>query len=321
MIRTLLFLYAESPVHAGADTSLGAVDLPIQREAGTGLPVVWGQSLKGALRSHARTAWGARRAVRLFGDPPPGSDDAAEAAAASEGNGNGAAAGTRSLRPGSLSVGDAQLVAFPVPTVRETFAWVTSPLTLGRLARKASLSGFSDARLIPRPGGAQILAASDGWCTRTLIGPYVGTPTRDAATAAWASWLGTVGLPGPAIPDFFARKLATDLLTIPDGALAPITTECAELSARVQLEADQKTVAHGPFYSEYLPCETLLAALLECSNPDDLAALRELLDHKVLRLGGNETIGKGLMWCRFASPDPVAPAPAGRAALAGAGRG
>ncbi len=123
MVRALLFLYAESPIHAGADSSVGALDLPIQREVGTGLPVIWGQSLKGALRSHARDRWGPEhpRVAQLFGDPPPSGADAQPA------------------KPGRLSVGDAHLVAFPVPTMRATFAWLTSPLVLGRLRRRAGL--------------------------------------------------------------------------------------------------------------------------------------------------------------------------------------
>jgi CRISPR-associated protein Cmr4 len=43
----MLFLYCETPVHAGTGTSLSIVDLPIQRERITGLPIVQASSLKG----------------------------------------------------------------------------------------------------------------------------------------------------------------------------------------------------------------------------------------------------------------------------------
>jgi CRISPR-associated protein Cmr4 len=304
--RALLFLYAESPVHAGGDSSLGAVDLPIQREAATRLPVIWAQSLKGALRSHARTAWSRRHTAEVFGDEPPGSEDDTDEPVTTP-------------RPGSLSVGDGQLVAFPVPTVRETFAWATSPLVLGRVARKAGLAELTGLPSgMPQTGLASVQAASRGWCTRTLVGPYVTTPIYDGVdeqtaasggmTGRWARWLAAAALTGTEVPAFFADKLTKDLLAVPDGVLRSISEECAELAARVQLKADEKTVRHGPFYSEYLPCETLLAALLECSDAAHLDDLRGLLDGKVLRLGGNETIGKGLLWCRFATPAP-APAP------------
>jgi CRISPR-associated protein Cmr4 len=44
----LLYLYAESPVHTGATDSLDILDLPIQREAATGYPVIWQGRLQSA---------------------------------------------------------------------------------------------------------------------------------------------------------------------------------------------------------------------------------------------------------------------------------
>ncbi|HLY31875.1 MAG TPA: RAMP superfamily CRISPR-associated protein, partial [Ktedonobacterales bacterium] len=46
----LLFLYTETPLHAGTGASLGIVDLPIQREVHTQYPMIQGSSVKGALR-------------------------------------------------------------------------------------------------------------------------------------------------------------------------------------------------------------------------------------------------------------------------------
>jgi CRISPR-associated protein Cmr4 len=46
----MLFLYTETPLHAGSGTSLGIVDLPIQRERTTGYPMIQASGLKGCLR-------------------------------------------------------------------------------------------------------------------------------------------------------------------------------------------------------------------------------------------------------------------------------
>ena len=69
MTKLLAFFYTESPLHAGASDSLGVIDLPIQREAHTGYPVVWGQSLKGALRQAARhhPDWDDAAVTAVFG--------------------------------------------------------------------------------------------------------------------------------------------------------------------------------------------------------------------------------------------------------------
>jgi CRISPR-associated protein Cmr4 len=132
MTEYLLYLYAESPVHTGAADSADVLDLPVQREAATGYPVIWGQSLKGALRQAAGDAdW----VETVFGSAIQSPDE------------NG---GTTE---GGLAVGDAQLVAMPVPTLRSTFAWMTTEIALGRLARKLRRLGVRVAS-VPgsRPG-------------------------------------------------------------------------------------------------------------------------------------------------------------------------
>lgn len=47
---TPLFLICETPLHAGSGDDLGVVDLPIQRERHTSFPKIEGSSLKGSLR-------------------------------------------------------------------------------------------------------------------------------------------------------------------------------------------------------------------------------------------------------------------------------
>src|SRR5581483_2232234 len=51
----MLFIYVETPLHAGSGRGLGAVDLPIQRERTTNYPIVQASSLKGRMRGEART--------------------------------------------------------------------------------------------------------------------------------------------------------------------------------------------------------------------------------------------------------------------------
>ena len=49
----LLGLITETSLHAGAGSSVGVVDLPIQREGHNGWPCVFGSAVKGALRDMA----------------------------------------------------------------------------------------------------------------------------------------------------------------------------------------------------------------------------------------------------------------------------
>jgi CRISPR-associated protein Cmr4 len=314
MHRALLFLYAETPVHAGADTGLGALDLPIQREVITKLPIIKGESLKGALREHLRPptldegTW-----KKMFGASPPRS-----------GTPGGA------LLPGALRVHEAQLAAFPAPSLTG-YAWVTSPLARARLDRRAGLAGITLA-----PGGPGTASADDPpaadddtRCLMTstssrgskkaptesvVLGSYAFTAEGDAALRQWAVGLAAAAVPDRAEHAYFRRKLMRDTYQVSDAALTAISNECTTVAARIQLGAPDedgnptKTVQAGPFYSEYLPTETLLVALLEAPAADHLATLAEHLDNEVIQVGGDETTGKGLMWCRILQPGAASPA-------------
>ncbi|MGH3329577.1 MAG: type III-B CRISPR module RAMP protein Cmr4 [Streptomycetales bacterium] len=290
----LLYLYAESPVHAGASDALDVIDLPVQREASTTYPVIWGQSLKGALRQAAGDAgWDHTTVKTVFGREI---DDAAAG----------------ELESGLLSVGDAQLVAMPVPTLRRTFAWVTSQLALSRLARKYTFAGH---RVPGQPTVADDrgLAADAKWISPggQVLGPCV-LPLEDTVSPELRSWAellahDAIGA-GPGLADFGA-KLETDLLLVGSDAMPMLLRECTELTPRVQLN-EGKTVKHGPFYSEYLPTETILVAALTLRAgvkaaatefDEHLKAVRDLLGDKpnLLQVGGDETLGKGLVWTRL----------------------
>jgi CRISPR-associated protein Cmr4 len=282
----LLYLYAESPVHTGAAGSLDVLDLPVQREAATGYPVIWGQSLKGALRQAARDLWAAGPQVdALFGSAITGEE--------------------RETTPGTLAVGDAQLVAMPVPTLRRTFAWLTSEIALGRLARKYTALR-RDAPSLPsiRSGGA--ICASAAWTesAKEVLGPCVVTFDRPHSQplAEWADRIAADALSEAGAFAPFAAKLREDLVLAGSDIVPVLLRECTEQAVRVQLAEDSKTVKHGPFYSEYLPAETILAASLTLrgngDNDKNREALRGLLSG-LLQVGGDETLGKGLVWARL----------------------
>lgn len=290
MTEYLLYLYAESPVHAGAANSLDVLDLPIQREAVTGYPVIWGQSLKGALRQAAADAgWGSGTRESVFGSPiEPGG-------------------GAEESRPGNVNFGDAQLVAMPVPTLRRTFAWVTSEIALGRLGRKYRTLGHPDLD-VPAVAGDRAVALDVEWAGKRgeVLGPCVIPVDHDAdgPLAGWAQRVADDVLPGGAMFTPFTAKLRQDLLLVGADLIGTLLRECTEQTVRVQLKADSKTVEEGPFYSEYLPAETILAASLTQRHvgrdADEVEVeaddLEKLLNNTLIQVGGDETLGKGLMW-------------------------
>lgn len=288
MNDTLLYLYAETSVHAGAEASSGVIDSPIQREAGTGYPVIWGQSLKGALRAHAYHFLDETVVEHMFGS-----------AVDFEGV----------KRQGSIAVGDAQIVGFPVHTVVNTFAWVTSTIALSRLERKRRRTGLPPVSRLPEdvdtglapPAG--LTGRMPRWsATAEIFGASETSLAADEATGEWAALLAGEALPTGAEFARFRDKFATDLITLAASDFSDDLDHDTEALPRIALERDTKTIQPGAYFNtEYLPSDTLLAATVSLRTQEDRDRFVTLFgdDAAPLQVGGDETIGKGLTWVRI----------------------
>jgi len=139
---SLCVFYAISPIHAGAGSSLAAVDLPIQRERHTNWPHIQASAVKGAMRAHYRDfAENTSLINYLFGsDEQDGWKD-------------------KENIPGAVSVSDAKLLAFPVRSSVAPFVWVTCPAVLARLKRDLTFSGMEGIAQYPLP-----VAAEEAFC-------------------------------------------------------------------------------------------------------------------------------------------------------------
>lgn len=286
----LLFIHAQSPLHPGSGTALGTVDLPVQRERHTQWPIIPGSTLKGILRDACRRAGG--NDGDLFAAFGPDTSEADKHA-------------------GALSVTDARILAFPVRSLRGVFAWVTSPAVLERLSRDAELA-CGDGGLPPLPAGPkrnQALCASgspllvDG---NKLVLEEFEFERAGAADSA-AGWI--AGRAFVAGDEFTPGRFRTNLVVLHDDDFTHFVRHATEVIARVALDYDRKTVKHRAlFYEEFLPVETLFYALVLAgpSRREGCARnAREILAYlqggmpRVLQIGGDETIGKGLCAVRL----------------------
>src|SRR5438093_7184204 len=118
---TPYFLFTHTPLHIGAGQSVGYVDLPIQREPHTRIPIVPGSALKGVLRD--RDEFDAATKARLFGHEFGETDSA-------------------KFKAGELLIGEARVLCFPVRSAKGSFAWITCPLALARYVRDAKLASY-----------------------------------------------------------------------------------------------------------------------------------------------------------------------------------
>jgi len=111
------------------------------------------------------------------------------------------------------------------------------------------------------------------------------------------------------------RKLPTHLVILPDDAFRDFTQYSVEVMTRVALDDESKTVAEGPWTEEHLPVDTLLYAPLaataprkskNATPPEDLPSGKQVLefvakhlDQQRIQLGGDETVGRGMVALRF----------------------
>lgn len=284
MKTTLLFLHALSPLHAGTGQGVGAIDLPIAREKATNLPIVPGSTLKGVLRSNCEND-DSKICERVFG---PETSNAGEHA-------------------GSAQFSDLRLLFLPVRSLAGTFAWVTSPLVLRRFARDCRMA---DQKLFDPPtvdNGDACLVASDDSSLKMSIDKQPDQVVLedlrliarvDLSLDAFLTGLAVHIFPGDADWQGLFKKR---VCVVHDNVLAFLLETATEITARIRIEDDKKTVADGAlWYEEALPAESILAGLMTVQHVRaDADEVRTVIDKIVgspLQVGGNSTVGCGL--CR-----------------------
>ena len=286
MKTAILGLHAETSIHAGAGSALDVVDLPIQREAHTNWPCVFGSAVKGALRACA-IARKAKNVDLVFGPERTDSSDYA----------------------GALLVGDARLALLPVRSLTGHFRWVTCPAILDRLKRDAKrleIIGFDfDIPSVPTPAqnADPVALAAQGNTNPLFLEEFryavVKEEKLDKLVKSLAKLSSVEG---------FKATLHEQLLVVTDDDFAFLCRHATPVTPHIALDSQSKTTKSGAlWYEETLPSETLLYICLaahdarkkdEKLNAEDvLKRVDDLFVEKpYLQIGGNETVGMG--WCK-----------------------
>jgi CRISPR-associated protein Cmr4 len=301
-----VFLYAVSPVHMGAGQAIGVIDNPIQRERHTEHPCFAGSGIKGAVRH----AWKAREGndtllTKILGPEPQPKD------------GN--------LYAGAVSFGDAQLVVFPVRSLKGGYVYATCPQALARAQRLLGLVGAKPAwPALPAVEEGKCLVANpallaerkiEGQPTKVLhleAFEYEAQENESTAVKAIGTDLAARALPAGEGYTFFANKLSTDLVVLSDTDFAYFARNAMLVEPHVRINEKTGTADDGGlFYTENLPPESLLVAPMLVSRTrtgkaDDhldavavMAQIRAVIDGKLLQIGGDATTGRGLVAARI----------------------
>lgn len=300
-----LFINAVTPLHNGSGEGLGAIDRTIMRERTTQFPIVQASSLKGVLRTEVdvklKLTSDPHRDLKvkaLFGPPPQASGEHA----------------------GAVSFGDAQILAFPVRSLKGPWVWITSPLIFSRLHRQARVAGITlnqmagilgqltvaaqTARICP--AGAQALLVNN----RLLLEEYPYTTQNSPELQSLAEELAGLIYPED---QFLREEFGRKLVLLSDDDFTYFVKNATEVYPNIRI-GDSGTTARGSLRNtEYLPTETVLYSLVTCDEPKkpegngnyyantgitDAASIEILFQDNLppfVQVGADETIGKGLV--------------------------
>ena len=278
MESKLLLVHALSPLHAGTGQGVDVIDLPIAREKATQIPFLPGSTIKGVFRDACEDK---DLRIRVFGPDT----------------------GNAELHAGSVTFTDARLLLLPVRSLRGVFAWVTSPLLLRRLVRDAQGILLPTAIPVPKDDKTCFVAAEVsrlvmevGKEQKVILEdlPLAFTPAKEVSS--WAESLGKLLFPTDAEAQ---ADLAARLCVVSDDVLGFLLETATEVTARIQLDDEKKTVKRGMlWYEEALPSETVLVSMVVAapvkSTPAEVFSTVKNLSVKMLQFGGKSTVGRGL---------------------------
>ena len=279
METKILAIFTRTPLHVGAGNSVGAVDSPIQRERHTRIPIIPGSSLKGVLadlwsedyeknskdksvrKENSESAW-------LFGNE---SD--------------------KNASSGALLIGEARVIAFPVRSAKNAFAWVTCPFALARYKRDMGTDSNFEVKQVPSENecyASDELVLKEG---KIVLEEYCFTVKSI-----------------PTIPDCFKNAIEDDVwkdiekrfVIVSDEIFSYFCEHACEVVTRIKVDDETGTAASGALFNqEQVPSETMLYAVISAQDKkglkasDALKKLDEKIKGKVLQIGGDATIGLG----------------------------
>lgn len=295
MSKSMMFIYVETPLHAGTGRALGMVDLPIQRERATGYPMIQAGGVKGRLRAHYKGSMDTNDLLAVFG---PETLNASEHA-------------------GALSFGDARLLLFPVRSLAGVFAWCTSVDALARFQREIALTGVSLNISLPNKDGAPICPqGNNAWVSgkrnkvegnNTIVLEEYAFEIEEQDISSVAEELAKA-LPDGAEYTYWKKTLKESLCILPEDAFRDFTLYATEVQTHIKLDPEKKTVETGALWTaESLPVDTIMYVPLianqsrEGKKQSAKTVLEKVTNNPPSRInfGGDETTGQGYVALKF----------------------
>ncbi len=273
MNQKILTIFTRTPLHIGAGSSVGAIDSPIQRERHTGFPIIPGSSIKGVLRDTARRDETCIHDVdAIFGIQE---------------------------NAGTVSIGEAKILTFPVRSAKGSYAFITCPLALERFKR--------DSRkniTIPKEPDEMTCLAGKTVLIKTaqhegaVLEEYRFNKAGDFPVELEKELLSLLSDE----PVWQGGKGRFVLLS--NGDFAHFVKNACEVAQHVGLDPEKGTARKGALFNlEAVPSETLFFTPLTSLGREngEFNKLATLLENTpLLQFGGDSTTGLGFCSVKLA---------------------
>jgi len=293
------FLIVETPLHAGSGSELGVLDLPIQRERYTNFPKIEGSSLKGAIREAFEATQNDADSISLvFG---PEDDD---------------------IYASAIGFTDAKVLCFPVKSLKGVFAWVTCPMVLNRFVEDMHMTGQEevidnwDLSNVTNTvsEGSQVLLSN-----KVVLEEFTFEVCENKTTSEIANALSEFLFSEDPVYAYWKEKMKKDLVILSDEDFEDFVSMSTEVITRTRISNETGTVETGALWTEeFLPQDTILYSIAMATpvrvepnkkkefhgDTSDKEAEKVIEFFKkgipeVINIGGDQTIGKGIVRIRL----------------------
>lgn len=285
-------IFALTPIHAGSGSrTQGFVDLPIQRDS-YDFPVIWGSSLKGAMRGTYFLRGNKKENEDVIFGPRPREGRRVEEDYAS-----------------SIVVTDANLFLMPIRSLHGIYAYATNEFLLNKAKAYFSLINKeiseSISNVVSLLQDKSIVSSEEivKDCKVTLMEQDIEVEVKNKIKEEFGKILPN-NLPIP--KDEILKRIV-----VLSNKYSSLIKRATIINTRIAIEHKKKIVKEGALWTEeYLPELTLMYNLVlftkprkenaEIKNEEDVInnltqGLGGNVNEFTLILGGDETIGKGIV--------------------------
>jgi CRISPR-associated protein Cmr4 len=288
------FFQAITPAHMGAGQGLDHIDLPIQREQHTKFPIFYASGIKGAIREQALEIVKNKEECKdLSLSQIDSAIEKAEEFEKLEGDCKQIVKELREIfgsqdNKGKLTVSDAKILFFPVKSLKGIFAYVTCPFVLKRYAEDINNDELLELVKEFEPEEGKVFAR------KTLEVENSKVILEEFEFENKGEPNGIVD--NLKLPNGLREKILERAAIVDDDTFSYFVENYTEVVNRIKINPETGTVdkVKGALWTEeYLPAESVLYSLIFTEGELNSEYLPS--NGSVIVLGGNQTVGKGIV--------------------------